>query len=136
MIPEETQGATKVADAIHEHRPVSSELVRGARPGSRILLLLIASAGAAAVLLLGMWAVSKGGFASQNPDSDQNAAAFNDDAPVGPATPSGAASRTGAPPPAQPIAAGPSGAAPDVNVQSRPVAPSRPADSPDEFTGQ
>lgn len=135
MIPEETQGATKVADAIHEHRPAPSELVRGARPGSRILLLLIASAGAAAVLLLGMWFVSNGGFAKQNPDSNENAQAFSDDAPVTPSAQAPTGNSSSAPPTHQ-VAPGPSGQAPDVDVQSRPVTPPHKPDSPDEFTGQ
>lgn len=81
MTPEQTNGATKVADAVHEHRPADPDLVRGARPGSRILLILILSAGAAAVLLLGMWFLSNGGFASQNPNNGQQAVdaqAFNE----------------------------------------------------------
>lgn len=104
MTPEETQGATKVADAVHEHRPVPSDLVRGARPGSRILLILIVSAGAAAVLLLGMWFLSNGGFASQNPNNGQQAVdaqAFDNDAPPAPAP-----AATGAPgPTADPLIA-------------------------------
>lgn len=88
MTPEETQGATKVADAVHEHRPVSSDLVRGARPGSRILLILIVSAGAAAILLLGMWFLSNGGFAAQNPNiggEAVDAQAFSNDTVTPPA---------------------------------------------------
>lgn len=54
------------ADAVHEGRPVDAQYVRGARPGRRILWLLIISGGSAAILLLGMWFVSNGGFERQN----------------------------------------------------------------------
>lgn len=116
MTPEETQGATKVADAVHEHRPVSSELVRGARPGSRILLILIVSAGAAAVLLLGMWFLSNGGFASQNANNGQQAVdtqAFDNEARIPPK----ADAPTGSEGQAQPAA---SGQAPNVNAPTQP----------------
>ena len=116
MTPEETNGATKVADAVHEHRPVSSELVRGARPGSRILLLLIVSAGAAAVLLLGMWFLSNGGFAGQNPNAGGQAVdaqAFNGDAST-PATADAPTTSTGQ---AVPV---PTGEAPNVNAPTAP----------------
>ena len=68
------------ADAVHEGRPVDAQYVRGARPGVRILWLLIISGGAAAILLLGMWFVSNGGFAAQNAnvgDQAVDAAAFD-----------------------------------------------------------
>lgn len=70
---------SEAADAVHEGRPVDAQYVRGARPGKRILVLLIVSAGAAAILLLGMWLVSNGGFASQNVNTGSqpvDAAAF------------------------------------------------------------
>jgi hypothetical protein len=72
---------SEAADAVHEGRPVDAQYVRGARPGKRILMLLIVSAGAAAILLLGMWFVSNGGFASQNANTGAqavDAAAFQD----------------------------------------------------------
>ena len=72
---------SEAADAVHEGRPVDAQYVRGARPGKRILVLLIVSAGAAAVLLLGMWFVSNGGFAAQNVNTGSqpvDAAAFQD----------------------------------------------------------
>ena len=72
---------SEAADAVHEGRPVDAQYVRGARPGKRILVLLIVSAGAAAILLLGMWFVSNGGFASQNVNTGSqavDAAAFQD----------------------------------------------------------
>lgn len=72
---------SEAADAVHEGRPVDAQYVRGARPGKRILVLLIVSAGAAAVLLLGMWFVSNGGFETTNANNgDQavDAAAFSE----------------------------------------------------------
>ena len=72
---------SRSADAVHEGRPVEAQYVRGGRPGVRILWLLILSTGAAAVLLLGMWFVSNGGFAAQNANTgDQavDAQAFSD----------------------------------------------------------
>ncbi|RZJ84561.1 MAG: hypothetical protein EON88_27155, partial [Brevundimonas sp.] len=77
----------KVADAVHEGRPVEAQYVRQGRPGVRILLLLIVSAVAAAVLLMGMWFVSQGGFSNTNAnDGDQavDSAAFSGDAATAP----------------------------------------------------
>ncbi|CAN5126133.1 hypothetical protein BH10PSE1_BH10PSE1_14410 [soil metagenome] len=116
MTPEQTNGATKVADAVHEHRPADPDLVRGARPGSRILLILIVSAGAAAVLLLGMWFLSNGGFASQNPNNGQQAVdaqAFSGDS----ATPPAADAPTTSTGQAAPTA---TGDAPNVNAPTQP----------------
>ena len=56
----------KAADAVHEGRPVEAQYVRGGRPGVRILMLLVISTAAVAILLLGMWFVSQGGFARTN----------------------------------------------------------------------
>jgi hypothetical protein len=75
----------KSADAVHEGRPVEAQYVRGGRGGVRILALLIVSAGAAAILLLGMWLVSNGGFDRTNVNTGQQAVdaqAFNQDAPA------------------------------------------------------
>jgi hypothetical protein len=116
MTPEQTNGATKVADAVHEHRPADADLVRGARPGSRILLILVLSAGAAAVLLLGMWFLSNGGFASQNPNAGGQAVdaqAFQGDAATAPA----ADAPTTATGTAQPV---PTGEAANVNAPTQP----------------
>jgi hypothetical protein len=116
MTPEETHGASKVADAVHEHRPASSDLVRGGRPGSRILLILIVSAGAAAVLLLGMWLVSNGGFARTNPNVGQQAVdsqAFDGDARRAPAADAPTNATGGA-------ASVPTGEAPNVNAPTQP----------------
>ena len=56
---------------------------RGAAPGRRIVWILALSAGAAAILLLGMWALSNSGFAAQNANQGQqavDAAAFSNNA--------------------------------------------------------
>ena len=63
----------KAADAVHEGRPVEAQYVRGGRGGVRILTLLVISLAAVAVLLLGMWFVSQGGFANTNANSGQQA---------------------------------------------------------------
>ncbi|HEY0598462.1 hypothetical protein [Brevundimonas sp.] len=78
----------KAADAVHEGRPVEAQYVRGGRGGVRILTLLLVSLAAVAVLLLGMWFVSQGGFSRTNAnDGDQtvDAAAFQADANTIPA---------------------------------------------------
>ncbi|WP_313001080.1 hypothetical protein [Brevundimonas sp.] len=55
------------ADAFEHHEPIEAQYVRQGRGGVRILRLLIVSGGAAAILLLGMWLLSNGGFQSVNP---------------------------------------------------------------------
>ncbi len=100
---------SEAADAVHEGRPVDAQYVRGARPGKRMLVLLIVSAGAAAILLLGMWFVSNGGFASQNPNTGAqavDAAAFDNSGPPAPDAPTTATGE-----PTSPAA----GTAPNVN---------------------
>jgi len=100
---------SEAADAVHEGRPVDAQYVRGARPGRRILWVLIASAGAAAVLLLGMWFVSNGGFAAQNANiggQAEDAAAFDNSGQPRPDAPTTA---TGEPAPVTP------GTQPNVN---------------------
>jgi len=57
------------ADAVAGHTPIEAQYVRQGRAGVRILWLLIVSGGAAAILLLGMWLLSNGGFQSVNPDA-------------------------------------------------------------------
>lgn len=106
---------SEAAEAVHEGRPVDAQYVRGARPGKRILVLLIVSAGAAAVLLLGMWFVSNGGFETTNANNgDQavDAAAFSErvDVPAAdaPSTATGQAVPT------------PTGEAPNVNAPTVP----------------
>ena len=116
MTPEKTDPHSEAADAVHEHRPVDAQLVRGARPGKRILWILICSAGAAAVLLLGMFLLSNGGFANQNGNSGQQAVdsqAFNGDASTAPAA-DAPTTATGA---AQPV---PTGEAANVNAPTVP----------------
>lgn len=54
------------ADAVHDHHAVEAQYVRQGRGGRRILVILLLSAGAAAVLLIGMWAVSNKGFQRQD----------------------------------------------------------------------
>lgn len=106
---------SEAADAVHEGRPVAAQYVRGARPGKRILVLLIVSAGAAAILLLGLWAVSNGGFAAQNANTGAQAvdsAAFQS---------SGAAPAADAPTDATGRAVPtPTGEAPNVNAPTVP----------------
>ncbi|MBD7941451.1 hypothetical protein [Brevundimonas guildfordensis] len=46
------------ADAVETHHAVEAQYVRQGRGGRRILMVLIVSAGAAAVLLLGLWAAT------------------------------------------------------------------------------
>jgi flagellar basal body-associated protein FliL len=79
----------KAADAVHEGRPVEAQYVRGGRGGVRILTVLIVSVTAVAVLLLGMWFVSQGGFASTNANTGSQAvdARAFDQPDAAPATP-------------------------------------------------
>ncbi|MGO4408696.1 MULTISPECIES: hypothetical protein [unclassified Brevundimonas] len=68
------------ADAVEHHAPIEAQYVRQGRSGVRILWLLILSGGAAAVLLLGMWLLSNGGFQTVNPDAGgtrEDSAAFS-----------------------------------------------------------
>ena len=93
---------------------------RGAAPGRRIVWILALSAGAAAVLLLGMWALSNGGFAAQNANDGQqavDAAAFSSTPGAIPAADAPTTS-TGEP------TAPPTGEAPNVNAPTTSVAPS------------
>jgi hypothetical protein len=78
------------ADAVEHHRPIEAQYVRQGRGGVRILWLLIVSGGAAAVLLLGMWLLSNGGFQTVNPDANgarDNVAPFDAPSPPPAATP-------------------------------------------------
>lgn len=93
---------------------------RGAAPGRRIVWILALSAGAAAILLLGMWALSNDGFSAQNVSEGQravDAAAFSSNAG---ATPSADAPTTSTGEPTFP----PTGEAPNVNAPTVSVAPS------------
>lgn len=92
----------KAADAVHEGRPVEAQYVRGGRGGVRILTLLVISLAAVAILLLGMWFVSQGGFANTNANSGQQAVdvqAFQGDAAPSPtAAPTAQGGRPATPP--------------------------------------
>lgn len=112
----------KAADAVHEGRPVEAQYVRGGRGGVRILTLLLVSLAAVAVLLLGMWFVSQGGFAQTNAnDGDQavDAAAFQ--AQPDP-TPTADAPTTATGQPTAPQA----GQAANVNAPTVPAEPASP----------
>ena len=109
----------KAADAVHEGRPVEAQYVRGGRGGVRILTLLLVSLGAVAILLLGMWFVSQGGFATTNAndgDPAVDAAAFQTE-PV--EIPAADAPTTATGQPTSP----PTGEAPNVNAPLAPVEP-------------
>ena len=113
----------KAADAVHEGRPVEAQYVRGGRGGVRILTLLVISLAAVAVLLLGMWFVSQGGFAATNANDGGQAvdtAAFQTD-PV--EIPAADAPTTARGEPTSP----PTGEAPNVNA---PVVSPEPAAAP------
>lgn len=113
----------KAADAVHEGRPVEAQYVRGGRGGVRILTLLLVSLAAVAILLLGMWFVSQGGFAKTNAnDGDQavDAAAFQTD-PVEIPAADAATTATGEP------TAPPTGEAANVNA---PVVSAEPSTAP------
>lgn len=112
------------ADAVHEGRPVEAQYVRGGRGGVRILTLLVVSLAAVALLLLGMWALSSGGFARTNAnDGGQavDAQAFQGDATQGPPTADAPTTATGQP------QAVPTGEAPNANA---PTVPSSTAAAP------
>lgn len=107
----------KAADAVHEGRPVEAQYVRGGRGGIRILTLLVVSLAAVAILLLGMWFVSQGGFANTNANSGQQAVdaqAFSGDAATPPAA--DAATAEGGQPTNPPT-----GDAPNVNAPTVPA---------------
>ncbi|MDO9607157.1 MAG: hypothetical protein Q7J26_01420 [Brevundimonas sp.] len=107
---------TKITNADRPSRPVDAQSTRQGRSGVRILWLLIISGGAAAVLLLAIWAFSQGGMANTNAnDGDQavDAGAFQGDAQ----TPPAADASTGPAGEAQPA---PTGETPNVNAPTAP----------------
>lgn len=111
----------KAADAVHEGRPVNAKYVRGGRPGGRILVLLVISTAAVAILLLGMWFVSQGGFANTNANVGGQAVdsqAFDGDSVTPPAADAPTTSTGG------PTAPG-TGDAPNVNAPTTSAEPSR-----------
>jgi len=109
------------ADAVHEGRPVEAQYVRGGRGGVRILTLLVISLAAVAILLLGMWFVSQGGFARTNANTGAQAVdsqAFSNDATT-PPTADAPTTATGEP------TAPATGDAPNVNAPTTPAAPTQ-----------
>lgn len=105
----------RAADAVHEGRPVEAQYVRGGRGGVRVLTILVVSALAAAVLLLGMWFVSQGGFArtnANNGDQAVDAQAFSQETAT-PPTADAPTTATGQP--TNP----PTGEAPNVNAPTQ-----------------
>ena len=111
----------KAADAVHEGRPVEAQYVRGGGKGRRILVILVISLAAVAVLLLGMWAVSQGGFAGTNPNTGAqpvDVQAFDGDS-VSPPAADAPTTATGEP------TSPPTGEAPNVNARTVSVAPSQ-----------
>ena len=116
MIPQEPERHDKAADAVHEGRPVDAELVRSGRKGPRILVLLVVSTLAAAVLLLGIWMISNGGFNAQNDETGPTAADTQDFAGDS-QTPPAADAPTDATGRAAPV---PTGEAPNVNAPTTP----------------
>ena len=117
MTPEQPDPHTQAADAVHEGRPVEAKYVRGARPGSRILVILVLSAGAAAILLLGMWFLSNGGFAGQNANTGAQAVDAQAFDQVEPASAPAADAPTTATGASAPV---PTGETPNVNAPTQP----------------
>lgn len=103
---------SRAADAVNENRPVEAQYVRQGRGGVRILTLLVISAGAAAILLLGMWLVSQGGFAAQNVNNGDQAVDARAFSNPNPAPPAADAPTTATGQPTNP----PTGEAPNVNA--------------------
>ncbi len=123
MTPEEPNRHDKAADAVQQGRPVKAEYVRGARPGLPILYILIASTGAAALLLFGLWTLSHNRFEAENPNTGNDAAdvqAFDGDA----ARPPAADAPTTATGDARPV---PTGESPNVNAPTVPSNTVQPA---------
>ena len=116
MKPQEPRRHDQAVDAVRQGRPVDAEYVRAGRKSPRILVLLVVSTLAAAILLLGFWFVSNGAFQAQNPTTGQQAAdarAFDADS----RTPPAADAPTDSTGRAQPA---PTGEAPNVNAPTQP----------------
>ena len=78
----------RTSNVVDADRTAGAQDTRQGRPGKRILWLLIVSAGAAAVLLLGLWFVSQNGMSETNAnDGGQvvDAQAFQGDSQTAPA---------------------------------------------------
>jgi hypothetical protein len=112
---------SKSADAVHEHRPVEAQYVRQGRGGSRIVRILVISVALAAILLLGMWALSQGGFAAQDVNAGHQAvdsAAFDTNA--GQAPVADAPTTTTGQPTNPPTGEAPNVNAPNVSATAEP----------------
>lgn len=72
------------ADPVQHGEAVEAQYVRQGRSGRRILVILLLSAGAAAVLLLGIWAVSNTGFQRAESEGRQEAARSDVPSPYAP----------------------------------------------------
>ena len=116
MTPEKADPHSEAADAVHELRPVDADLVRGARPGKRILLVL---GGGVILVIIGFVAIwgTGGGMLSKtnanNGGQAVDAAAFDGDASIAPRA-DAPTTATGA---AQPV---PTGRAANVNAPTVP----------------
>ncbi|MDQ1155122.1 hypothetical protein [Brevundimonas sp. SORGH_AS_0993] len=118
MTPEQPHRHDKVADAVHDGRPVDPELVRSGRKNPRILAILAVSTLAAAVLLLGLWILTNGVFQSQNAETGPEAAAAQTQTFAGESqTPPAADAPTDETGRAVPT---PTGEAPNVNAPTAP----------------
>ena len=109
--------ASNIVDA---EQTAGAQDTRQGRPGKRILWMLIVSAGAAAVLLLGLWFVSQNGMSQTNAnDGGQvvDAQAFQGDSQTAPAADAPTTS-TGEP------TAPATGEAPNVNAPTTSAQPS------------
>ncbi|HEX8469798.1 MAG TPA: hypothetical protein VF633_01685 [Brevundimonas sp.] len=116
MTPEKTDPHSEAADAVHDLRPVDADLVRSARPGKRILLVLGGGLILVVIGFLAIWGPGGGALSRTNAnDGDQavDTAAFQGDA-LNPPTADAPTTATGA---AQPR---PTGEAPNVNAPTVP----------------
>jgi hypothetical protein len=122
MTPENPHRASDVAQAVHEGEPVNPTSARAGRPNPRILVILVVSTIAAALLLLGLWALTNNAFVANSDESGapRDVSAFQGDAQ----TPPTADAPTDATGNAQPV---PTGQAPNVNA---PTVPSNTVEQP------
>jgi hypothetical protein len=82
MTPENPHRASDVAQAVNEGEPVNPTSARAGRPNPRILVILVVSTIAAALLLLGLWALTNNAFVANSDESGapQEVSAFQGDA--------------------------------------------------------